>query len=60
VSCPRCDAPCADCKDLRARLVNIYHLTLNYGEAPAAVLLAIRAASGPGAPAPPPREGSHA
>lgn len=42
---------CASCVDLRGRLVTIYHQTLNYQDAPTA-LLAIRAASGPGAPAP--------
>jgi len=44
-------APCAACIDLRARLTNIYHLTLNGGDA-AGIVRAIRAASGPGAPAP--------
>jgi hypothetical protein len=43
---------CASCSDLRARLRNIYHLTLNFRDAPAA-LVAVREASGPGAPAPP-------
>lgn len=44
---------CADCLDLRARLVNVYHLTLT-GDDAAAVVLAVRAASGPGAPSPAP------
>jgi hypothetical protein len=43
----------AGAADLRARLVNIYHLTLTGGADPVAALQAIRAASGPGAPAPP-------
>ncbi len=42
---------CGSCIDLRGRLLNVYHLTLNYQDAPTA-LLAIRAASGPAAPAP--------
>lgn len=42
---------CADCNDLRGRLVNIYHLTLT-GHDLAATVRAVRAASGPGAPAP--------
>jgi hypothetical protein len=45
---------CASCIDLRVRLVNIYHLTLNYHDAPSAIA-AVRAASSPGAPAPAPR-----
>jgi hypothetical protein len=53
--CPVCDAgvPCPECNGLRARLVNIYHLTLT-GQDPAATVRAVRAASGPGAPAPAP------
>lgn len=43
---------CADCIGLRARLVNIYHLTLTYRGDAAETLRAVRAASGPGAPAP--------
>lgn len=42
---------CEPCIDLRRRLMNIYHLTLNGGE-DAAIVRAVRAASGPGAPAP--------
>jgi hypothetical protein len=42
---------CAECVELRARLVNIYHLTLNGGGA-ASTVKAIRSASGPGAPLP--------
>lgn len=34
---------------LQARLRNIYHLTINYGDDPIAALVAIRNASGPGA-----------
>jgi hypothetical protein len=40
---------CADCIELRGRLVNIYHLTLTGQDAPSTVL-AVRAASSPGAP----------
>lgn|GEM_PF-6279169 len=43
---------CEGCRDLRARLRNIYHLTLTYSSA-AATIQAIREASAPGAPAPP-------
>lgn len=48
-------AACPSCAELRARLVNIYHLTLTGdGEGDPGVVRAIRAASGPGAPAPAP------
>jgi hypothetical protein len=50
---------CPSCVDLRTRLVNIYHLTLNGGD-PATTLAAVRAASGPGAPAPAPARSSNA
>jgi hypothetical protein len=43
---------CASCTDLRGRLVNIYHLTLTYGDDAPTALRTIRAASSPGAPAP--------
>jgi hypothetical protein len=42
---------CASCSDLRGRLRNIYHLTLNYRDVSAAIV-AVREASSPGAPAP--------
>jgi hypothetical protein len=45
------NSACAECVELRARLVNIYHLTLNGGGA-ASTVKAIRSASGPGAPLP--------
>lgn len=61
-----CGGTCAEAVDLRARLVNIYHLTLTGGD-PDVTLRAVRAASSPGAPAPareysgaPPAGGSHA
>lgn len=61
-----CGGTCAEANDLRRRLVNIYHLTLTGGDA-AGTLLAVRAASSPGAPAPareysgaPPAGGSNA
>lgn len=55
-NCLRGDLPlrarvCEDCIDLRLRLVNIYHLTLTGPDA-ASTVRHIRAASGPGAPAP--------
>jgi hypothetical protein len=43
-------AACADCIELRARLVNIYHLTITGSDA-ASTVRAVRVASGPGAPA---------
>lgn len=46
-----CGGICAEAIDLRARLVNIYHLTLTGGD-PALSLLAVRDASSPGASAP--------
>jgi hypothetical protein len=44
-------AACEHCPDLRNRLRNIYHLTLTYRD-PVETVKAVRAASGPGAPAP--------
>jgi len=45
---------CEGCRDLRARVRNIYHLTLTYSSGRAvATIQAIREASAPGAPAPP-------
>jgi hypothetical protein len=46
---------CPECNDLRARLRNIYHLTLTSRD-DAAIVRAVRDASGPGAPSPPPRK----
>lgn len=46
-----CGGTCAEAVDLRARLVNIYRLTLTGGDADV-TLRAVRAASSPGAPAP--------
>lgn len=48
---PRPAHICAECIDLRQRLINVYHLTLT-GHDAAATVQAIREASGPGAPAP--------
>jgi hypothetical protein len=45
---------CEGCRDLRARLRNVYHLTLTYSSVrPGTTMQAIREASAPGAPAPP-------
>lgn len=42
---------CAECIELRQRLVNVYHLTLT-GSDPESTVRAVREVSGPGAPAP--------
>lgn len=48
---PPAAPPCPDCAELRGRLTNIYHLTLT-GQDALATVRDVRAASGPGAPAP--------
>lgn len=48
---PAPGGPCEDCVDLRARLRNVYHLTLTHQD-PAAAVRAVREASAPGAPRP--------
>lgn len=53
---PPAAPPCPDCVDLRVRLTNIYHLTLT-GQDALSTVRAVRAASGPGAPAPSARAG---
>lgn len=57
VETARAPEVCESCIDLRIRLVNIYHLTLNYQDA-AATVRHIRAASAPGAPRPAPASAS--